>query len=77
MTDIIITKKFIHDKYESGTTIKNQGKCSECGTDSVVVVNIIAEHNAGELFDVNICRKCLLRYASIIVKEEKDANPRM
>ena len=62
----IITKKFFHDVYESGTTIKREDKCSECKTDGVVVVNIVAEHNAGELYDVNICRECLLKYSSII-----------
>ena len=62
----IITKKFLHDIYESGTTIKSECECSECKTDGVVVVNIVAEHNAGELYDINICRECLLKYASII-----------
>lgn len=55
--------KFFYGAYDGNPKIIESTTCSECLATEVMCVEFTAEHNAGELYTVEICRKCLLSWA--------------
>lgn len=44
-------------------SVCRKSECTECGGKDVKVMVMTAEINAGELFTVEVCRECLLKFA--------------
>ena len=59
-------KKLFYNTYDGESQVLKQATCTECNSKDVGVVSIIAEHNAGEIFSVEVCRNCLLEYADLL-----------
>lgn len=53
-------KSFHRGRYEGTASIESCSECTECKADSVIVMSFIAEHNAGELYTVDVCEACLV-----------------
>jgi hypothetical protein len=51
-------KTFHRGRYDGTANIIIED-CTECGEKTVPVMCFIAEHNAGELYTVEICKNCL------------------
>lgn len=51
--------KLFHGKYDGTASIEISTTCTECEAEHVSCVSYVAEHNAGELYTVNVCAECL------------------
>lgn len=58
-------KKF-YDRWDGTARLIDSSTCTECGATNVRTVQFMAEINAGEEFDVNVCRDCLIKYTEMI-----------
>ena len=67
---LMMPRKKHHGIYEATAhVISDEDTCTECNKPSRKLFRFIAEHNAGELYTVDICIGCLST-ALIILEEE-------